>query len=349
MTRPRSIPGLVFHLPALHVERRLERYAAVAALLFAGLVWSRLGGERHAARGHRDLQAAVLKDGFALTYLGDAGRRVVELDPQGQHRHEVALPQRDALRLVGTRAGSVVGWLRGEKLRLALVDDITGEDTWGKSVRQLCDGVATNSQRFGIAWLEADDTVWIVHAPLAAAASDQEVAEPIALAGLAHNDWCGVASAEHNIALMWRSGDRMSFTMCSKKACSSLPASFTLDRRIPIVGAGCLRNMCLLATRDTDGAVRLSLASTTGRTKWSRPLPTSSPVSIVGVGDRAFAVGYETMDGAVVLKLDRDGKATPVWSDRYTTAPVLAWSSGRLLIARFRGDSLEHDTVALAP
>jgi hypothetical protein len=340
---------LVFYLPALHVERRLGRYAAVAALVFAGLVSSRLGGERHAARGHLDLQAAVLKDGFALTYIGDAGRRVVELDPQGQHRHEVALRLVDALRLVGAQRGAVVGSLRDEKLRLARVDDITREVPWGKSVRQLCDGVATNSLRFGIAWLEADDTVWFVHGPLTAAASDQGGAEPIALPGLARNDWCGVASAEHNIALMWRSGDRMSFTMCSKKACSNLPASYTLDRRPPILGAGCLRNMCLLATRDTDGTARLSLLSTTGRSRWSRPLPVSGPVSIVGVGDRAFAVGYETMDGAVVLKLDRDGKATPVWRDPDTSAPVLAWSSGRLLIARFRGDSLEHDTVALAP
>jgi hypothetical protein len=340
---------LVFHLPALHVERGLGRCAAVAALLLVGLVWSRLGGERHPARGHRDLQAAVLKNGFALTYIADAGRRVVELDPQGQHRREVALPPRDALRLVGTRAGSIVGWLRDEKLRLARVDDITGESTWGKSVRQLCDGVATNSQRFGIAWLEADDTVWFVHGPLAAAASDQEPAESIALPGLAHNDWCGVASAEHNIALLWRSGDRLSFTMCTKNACSNLPASFTLDRRLPVLGAGCLRNMCLLATRGTDGSAWLSLLSITGRTKWSQPLPISSPVSIVGVGDRAFAVGYETTDGAVVLKLDRDGKATPAWRDPYPSAPVLAWSSGRLLIARFRGDSLEHDTVALTP
>jgi hypothetical protein len=46
-------------------------------------VWSRLGGEHHTARGNRDLRATVLKDGFALTCIGDAGRRVVELDPQG--------------------------------------------------------------------------------------------------------------------------------------------------------------------------------------------------------------------------------------------------------------------------
>jgi len=29
--------------------------------------------------------------------------------------------------------------------------------------------------------------------------------------------------------------------------------------------------------------------------------------------------------------------------------PALAWSLGRLLIAGFRSDSLEHDTVALTP
>jgi hypothetical protein len=56
------------------------------------------------------------------------------------------------------------------------------------------------------------------------------------------------------------------------------------------------------------------------------------------------------MDGAVVLKLDRDGKATPA---RCGAPPTPAHRArvviGALADRRFRGDSLEHDTVALVP
>jgi hypothetical protein len=328
MARPRSILGL---------------------LLLAWLAWWRCGGERSPAQtpGDRGLQAAVLKDGFAVTYTGDAGRRVVELDAQGQRRREVALPMLDELRLVGTSIGSVVAWQHDKKLHLAHIDDLDEVNTFGHQVRQLCEGAASNAQRFGVGWLEVDDTVWVLHGP-AAEAADEEPAEPIALGALARNEWCGVASAEQNIALMWRNADRMSIVMCSKRACSNLPASFTLDRRLPILGVGCLRNACLLATRDESGRPRLSLVMTTGRGKWNQPVAASGAVSIVAAGDRAFAVGYAGPDGAQVIRLDRDGKATALWRDPAAGAPALAWSAGRLLIARFRGDALVHDTIALA-
>jgi hypothetical protein len=347
MAGRRSVPGLVFPL-AMYVERA-PWCAAVLALVVGGLMWLWPQRDRSPAP-HRALQVAVLKDGFGITYTGDAGRRVVELDAQGQRRREIALDLLDELRLVGTRAGSVIGWHHETRVFLARVDDITDVDMWGKSVRRLCDGVATNAVRFGVAWLETDDAVWVVHGPLADGASADDTGEPIRIAtGMARNDWCGVASAERNIALMWRSGDRMSITMCSKKSCSNLPASFTLDRNLPVLGAGCVRNACLLATRHATDRARLSLATTTGRIRWSQPLATTGAVSIVGVGDRAFAVGFAGPDGAAVIKLDRDGKATPLWRDSAAGAPALAWSAGRLAIARFRGDELVHDTIALAP
>src|SRR5204863_6528273 len=117
--------------------------------------------------------------------------------------------------------------------------------TWGRSVRQICDGVASNATRFAVGWLEADDTVWFVHGPLAAAAEGADgplpEAGPIRVGPLTRNDWCGVASAEDKIALMWRDADRLSLTMCSQKACSNLPVSFKLERRVPVLGVGCLR------------------------------------------------------------------------------------------------------------
>jgi hypothetical protein len=142
----------------------------------------------------------------------------------------------------------------------------------------------------------------------------------------------------------------MAFTMCSKKRCSTLSASFPLDRKLPVLGFGCLRNACLIATRDAAGAARVTLFTQTGRSKWTRPLPTTAEsVSIVGVGDRAFAVGFVSDHGIEVSRLDRDGAVTGLWSEAgATTPPVLTWSSGRLLIARHHGDTVIHHVIPLA-
>jgi hypothetical protein len=352
MARPRSIPGLLFHLAALHVERRPGWCAAVLALVLAGLSWPPHSGER--GRAHDGgLQGAVLRDGFALTYAVDGARHVIDLDALGTVRRERTLQVPGELRVVGTRLGAAVAWEDRKRIRLTRAEDDLDMGTWGRSVRQLCDGVASNASRFAVGWLEADDTVWIVHGQLDA--SDQIAerdAEPIATGvALARNDWCGVASAEHNVALMWRSGDRLTITMCTKKACSNLPVSFTLERRLPILGVGCLRTACLLATPDEAGRARLTLVTTTGRSKWNQPLDTAPQgVSIVGVGDRAFAVGYAAPGGAEVITIDRDGKVAPVWRDRASNrAPALAWSSGRLLIAHYHGERAVGETIALTP
>jgi hypothetical protein len=369
MARPRSIPGLLFHLATLHVARR-PGCAAVLALVFvlgglAAVSWPRHSGKRapveRPAELGGSLQSAVLRDGFAFTHAG-AGHRVVELDAQGTVRRERTLQAPGALRVVGTRAGAAAAWEDGKRVRLTRVEDDADLGTWGRSVRQLCDGVASNASRFAVGWLEADDSVWIVHGPLAAGAEADGVSDgsdgddgstrPLATGvPLTRNDWCGVASAEHNVALMWRSGDRLKITMCTKKACSNLPASFKLEQRLPILGVGCLRNACLLATPDEAGHPRLTLVTTTGRSRWNHPLEAASgPISIVGVGDRAFAVGYAAPGGPDVIKIDRDGKAARVWRDPASSGtPALAWSSGRLLIAHHHGERAVGETIALAP
>lgn len=371
MARPRSIRGLLFHLAMLHVERRPGGSAVVLALVLAGLaglaavVWPRPSGERApveraAADLGGGLQSAVLRDGFAFNHAG-AGHRVVELDPHGTVRRERTLEAPGDLRVVGTRAGAAAAWEDGKRLRLTRVEDDGDLGSWGRSVRQLCDGVASNASRFAVGWLEADDSLWIVHGPLAAGADTDgpsdggdggDSARPLATGvALTRNDWCGVASAEDNVALMWRSGDRLKITMCTKKACSNLPASFKLEQRLPILGVGCLRNACLLATPDEAGHPRLTLVTTTGRSKWNHPLEAASgPISIVGVGDRAFAVGYAAPGGPEVIKIDRDGKAAQVWRDPASSgAPALAWSSGRLLVAHHHGEHAVGEVIALAP
>lgn len=358
MARPRSIPGLLFHLATLHVERRPGACAAVLAIVLAlgAALWLRPAERAPIARAPGGgLQGAVLVDGFAFAQpaAGGDGYRVVDVDPEGKARRERTLPVTE-LRVVGTRVGAAAAWQDGKRLRLVRVEDDREMGTWGRSMRQMCDGVASNATRFAVAWLEADDTVWFVHGPLAAEAGEAGAAlaqaTPIDARALTRNDWCGVAAAEDKIALLWREGDRLSLTMCSQKACSGLPVSFKLERRIPLLGVGCLRTMCVVATPDEAGKTRVSLVTTTGRSKWSHTLEGAwGPVSIVGVGDRAFAVGYATPDGARVDRFDRDGEAAQVWRDRASHQPPgLAWSSGRLLVAHYHGDRAVGQTVDLA-
>jgi hypothetical protein len=362
MARPRSILGLVFHLATLHVERRPGLCAVVLALVVAlgAALWPRQASRAPSVAIEGGLQGAVLLDGFAFAQPapGGDGYRVVDVDPAGHARRERTLPPTGELRVVGTRIGAAAAWQDGTRLRLARVEDDRDMGTWGRSVRQMCDGVASNATRFAVGWLEGDDTVWFVHGPLAAAAegadeADAMLAEPVSIGAgpFTRNDWCGVASAEDKIALLWRDADRLSLTMCSHKACSNLPVSFKLEQRIPVLGVGCLRTACLLATPDDAGTTRITLVTTTGRSKWTHTLEgASGPVSIVGVGDRAFAVGYATQGGARVDRFDRNGRVGPVWRDPASPRPpALAWSSGRLLVAHYHGERAVGQTVELAP
>lgn len=311
------------------------------------VVWPR----HHDGAAPPALQVAVHKDGFLVTHAGDGGRRVIELDTQGTARRTLALADGGDRRVVGTSIGTASAWLENKKLRIARVEDGLDMGTWGKSVRRLCDGVASNDARFGVAWLEADDALWVVFGPVSPAGADDASALELAPPDepLARTDWCGVASAERNVALFGRSGDRLRFFMCSKR-CSSLGGSFKLDHRLPILGFGCLRDVCLVAARDAGGVARVALLTLTSKSKWTKPLDAVSTVSIIGVGDRSFAVGYATKDGSEVVRLGRDGAVSPIWRDAAsTTAPSLVWSSGRLLIAHHRGGALVHETIALAP
>jgi hypothetical protein len=139
--------------------------------------------------------------------------------------------------------------------------------------------------------------------------------------------------------------------MCTKKRCTSLPAGFGLDRKLPVIGFGCLRNACLVAIRDATGVARVALLTETSKTKWSKSLDTvASEISIIGVGDRSFVAGYATAKGVEVVRFDRDGGMSSVWRSSATnSAPALSWSSGRLLIAYKRGDELGHEIVPLSP
>ena len=356
MARPRSILGLLFRLSTLYARRGALWYAVAGLALIVVLAWPR-GEPRAPAAAPGELQLAVLRDGFLVTHPTDGGRRVIDVDRDGRERGTMIARHGDDQRVVGTSVGPAVAWEEARKLRFVRISDDGDLGTWGKSVRQLCDGVGSNDERFAVGWLEGDDTVWIVHGPIArqgaagaAAADAPSTLEVVAPGELVRNDWCGVASAEKNVALFWRSADKLHFGMCTKRRCSGLFATYKLDHRFPILGFGCLSNACLVAWRDEANQARIALLSEMGRSRWNKLLDTTGDrVSIIGVGDGALAVGYFGPAGAVVERFDRNGTVASLWRDAAATgAPTLRWSSGRLLIARHQGTALAYETIALA-
>src|SRR5206468_13126703 len=126
--------------------------------------------------------------------------RVLDVSRDGEIDEHRALRVDSEVRLVGTQRGPTVGWIEGKHLRLATLDrDGSPENpsTSGKSARQLCDGAASNEQRFGIGWLESDGRVWFVHGGLGQLGSAPEATEVAA-----RGEWCGIASAERQVVIL---------------------------------------------------------------------------------------------------------------------------------------------------
>jgi hypothetical protein len=299
-------------------------------------VWLWWGGEDPAsAPVPDDIHAAVLRDGFALHAEGQP-HRVREISRKGPQRTEHVIDRDGDIRVVGTRAGAAAGWLDSKKVRLVSLKNKRELGVFGKSARMLCDGVASNDERFAIGWLEADGVIWFVHGPTGEtqAIETNEVDEPVLAARADPKNWCGIASAEGNIALFWRERDRMYINTCTKKQCSGLPAAVAFPRDDVLLGVGCLRKACLLAVREKSGTSRLTYVTESGSAKWTKPLATNElSVSIVGVGDRSFAVGYVGSEGAEVLRIDAKGAAARVWQGAASGGvPALAWSRDQLLV-----------------
>ncbi len=294
---------------------------------------------------HRASQVAVTGDGFALLHeLEGDWRRVRELSRDGEPVADHLIQHDGEVRLVGTRAGATLAWIDGRNVRLGSPDG-REQGRWGKSVHRLCDGAATNASQFGVGWLESDRSVWMVHGPTSASLASDELAIELATEPAT---WCGIASAEQNIALMWRDRDRLKINLCSKTRCSTTVTSTPLDRRTALLGFGCLRDTCAIATRDRDGNTRLAYVVGSGAQKWSTPIDTdAATVSIAGIGDRAFAVGYRGARGSEVIRLDRKGERVVLWQGPKTT-PVVNWASGTLLIAYDDGGKLAHAVLDVA-
>jgi hypothetical protein len=309
------------------------RAIAAAAAVVAGVVASA------PAPPPARVQAAVLGDGFVAARAGDAGWRVVEVAADGTPRTEHVLATADTdVRIVGSAVGPIAGMLANRQVALVRASDGQTLSTWGSDARRLCDGAASSAARFGVAWLEGNDQVWVVHGATANAASDDV---PPSIGG---KTWCGVASAGRNLMLMWRDAKRLYFNACTPSSCRGPVAFLALDDRQELLGVGCVEKSCLIATRAPGTGAQLQLVTPAGGVKWRKPLDTAaSRVSIVGAGDAAYAVGYP---GAVV-GVAGDGKAAAVQLWRGDGTPTLAWARGRVFVAVDAGGSaLATSTVA---
>jgi hypothetical protein len=285
---------------------------------------------------HR-VQAAVVPGGFAML----VGDQVIELDANAKVQRKRTLRQGGDVRLVGTRGGAAIGWRDGKHVKLAVLDaDGAPKDvsTWGTNAIALCDGAATNEYRFGVGWLEGDGRVWFVHGP-----AQREIASASAV----KPSWCALASAEENIALLWRDGQRLMLNFCTRKECTNLVIKLPIDAKETLLGYGCVRDACLFATRDKHGTTKLYRVDERGRVL-VKPLDVATrdtAVEVVGAGRRAFAISYVAKDGQVTIqRVTIDAGLGEVWHFNDTDrAPSLAWRAGKLLVAEHGGKAYVLD------
>jgi len=334
----RSVVGSVVYLVMLHGRRR-PGWALAVVVATAWLAWPPAAR----VRTSEPVQPAVFTDGFGVMVGTGTGRRVIALDRDGHRVRETPVRLAADARMIGTQQGTALGWLDGSKLRVAaLADDGTLRHgrAFGRSVRQLCAGVASNDLRFGIAYLEADGRVWFVHGPKTTSAAS--VPLPVT-AATARTEWCGIASAHDNIALLWRTHERTYMTLCTRKECSRLTTRVPIENE-RLLGVGCVGDGCLFASRDGTGHTLLRYVTQAGKiSRWSLDAARADAgVHVVGAGDRAFAIAYVGHDGAAtVVRLGPDGRLASVWRDpAIEHAPALAWSTERLLIAGPGGASM---------
>ena len=105
------------------------------AVIGLWLLWRGDDGGTGRATHADELQAAVLKDGFALN-ISD-GQRVIEFDRKGKQRTQHTLAHRGELRLVGTNGGAAAAWIESKKLKLVRVSTGKTMQVFGKAARML--------------------------------------------------------------------------------------------------------------------------------------------------------------------------------------------------------------------
>lgn len=366
MARPRSLVGLLAYLVALHVRRR----PALLAIVFVPLVTivllsrERTTDSPAVATKIPPLQAAVLKDGFAVMELAE-DRHVVELDRNGSRRRRSAIPTVTDTRAIGMPAGAGVVWVQGKRVHVAKIEGdgkLGRSQPFGSSVRQLCYGLASNDQRWAVGWLEErDERFWFVHGPTSKSANEVEesieeplmtmtamsLAEPAAKIG-----WCAITSASDYVALVYRLDAKTFVNMCSKKECGGVNTRAPIDPRDEVMDLACQKDGCLMALRTREGVAHLVAFNLRGKTTWTKKLSYATRDTVVrlsAAGDRAYIMSLNTEEGPVVERmLSKTGSSGRAWHGaRDLTAPAITWSRDHAMLAYWDGDALGTDVFAM--
>lgn len=299
-----------------------------------------------------DLQVAVLSDGFAVMDGAPGDRHVVTVNREGAQNSRRAVPviATDA-RMVGTPSGPAIGWVERDKLHFARVtgDGELGEvSRWGKRVKELCYGSVRDENQYGVGWLEADGSVWV----LFGAMKQQIAAVSPPPASATRTAWCAVTGAGSKVALVW--GDqrnRVEISVCDSKRCS-IAATVPVARSSQLERIACHDTRCAMVVKDARGAAGLGwFELATGKLRWAKPLADAAPgtsFSIAAAGPNAFVVGYATREGATAVRVIESGSMVRAWADPYAQeAPALAWASDVLLVAHRHASGAVPEVVPL--
>jgi hypothetical protein len=313
----------------VYVRDMRKRWVVVLVLL---VWWIRRDRDLTPASHPHAPQAAVLSDGFGVL----ADKRIREFDRAGNVTHDMPLRlEHGNVRFVGTSHGAAVGWRDDKRFKLAILDgdgNPREPSVWGRNVKQLCDGAASNEHRFGIAFLEGDGAVWFIHGPMNGFSDGRELVET----SVTNPTWCGIASARESIVLLWRDGQRLLMNFCTRKQCDGLAVRVQIDVKDTLLGYGCVQDSCLFASRDKHGTTKLLRVTNKGRSlvkslEHARP---DTAVSIVGAGSRAFAIAYIANDGnTAIQRVAVDGTFSNVWHWNGAVVPSLAWAKDKLFVA----------------
>jgi hypothetical protein len=284
---------------------------------------------------HARAQAAVLADGFAAL---DGRGRIIELDEDAERRRQIAVKGPPAgARVVGAAGHVGLVWRDGKRVAVAIVDDdgnLESTTRFGKRVATMCEGVATNDHKFGVAWFEADGSIWFVHGPtspqgaagLAAAQLEVQLEPP-------KGDSCAIASADDKIALLFTEGSRTTLALCGRQCAAR---RVELPKKSAVLGFGCTRGGCVIATRGEGGAAQATWVTPQGKAQWTKPLPHARPgteVALAGTGSQV-AIAYATANEPVVVTASAGGALSTVWQGASDSLPSIVHSSGKLLVAR---------------
>ena len=324
----------------------------------AALWWLWPGGDPApgAGRARVQPQAAALADGFAA--LADGGR-LARFDHDAHRRRELVVREAPpGARVVGVGGGVGLVWRDGKQVAVALVDDDgrLGDrpQRFGKRVASMCGGVASNEHQFGVAWLESDGSVWFVHGPTAARGAAAEpgdgdggglVAEAAGLPEGVAGESCAIASAHDKIALLWTERGRTTLVMCGRR-CGS-PGRVALPKGSEVLGLGCSRGGCAIATRGEGGGAALTWVTPKGRAQWTKPLPHAEPGTAVALAGTTaqVAIAYATANEPVAVTASSAGEIATVWQGAADGVPGLAHAGGRLLVARIVDGELAGSVV----